>query len=302
MFNFKYDDPYYPDNGNYRQVSASTIITPTGKALMGNNKYLDKLFKESGYKGLRPVINVYELVGDEEGQLSPINFEGVILASDSDEFIYLKRLEAFENLKKIIRLINDQKGFFIGGDSSDYTSFSVMIRNQIRDVIIEFNLISEKLWIYQGLVAEDNTVHPVVLLSYNLGEEHTFAKVEEIVNSKEAILDTPPRFNESITVAELRELLVSVGVIKYSKKSKQYLPCEGFEDSEMISHCIEEINSVSYGRSFTTVHGASSEVIEVLESMYESSVIDHKIFEESSIAIFSPARFIWNYSKWKSIE
>ena len=304
---FEFKELYDAKQGAFSQKEATTIITPTGKSLFSNKKYLDKIFKESDYISTGAVRVVYKLVGDEQEKLAPISFGGVIAANDSDNFIYLRTAKAYNTLSALMDLIKAQNGFFVYGDSEDLTSFSMMVRSESRDVIIEFNLVSEKVWVYQGKLHDDAIIHPAIL-SYgeDLGADDTYQKVSDLIVLDENIKDNPPpRFADDITVAELRNLLSDCGIIKYVRKDRSWIPASGFDADSTVINWVNTISSIKYKSSFTTRFGSSMELIEKMDALYEQRVQMSKTLEENVTDTDAPLNipaFIWNYAKWTELE
>lgn len=279
------------------QSDGVKVILPDQSEIYANVAYLNKLFKDSGYKGYRTVNNVYEIVGDTN-KMDNLHIEGhVIVENDDCNFIYLSE-SSYKAITEILGTIDDKyRVVRVLGDISDFTKFEVVFVNQDQEYVLEVNLVKEWAYLYTSRRVTDGVAHilePFVISSCDLFEENSARSIlDSIVPSYEADEFVSP--HKELYINDLCKLLTSTGIVKFDGRKKKYVSCtESDTVISKVTEYLEKINGCRQRFIYTTKSGYTyREVVEEISRWYRE-VID--LFNDD--LPFKVSSTLWTIAKF----
>lgn len=243
-----YDDRCHP----LTQFDGVKVILPDGREIFANRKYLNKLFKDSGYKGVNTVNSVYEIVGDTNA-MDNLSIKDRVIAVNEDNFIYLYK-ESYYTIEKILDYI-DENAIFVDlrGDIEDLTQFEVIFKiSTEQSYVLQVNLVNEWAYLYSLENAVTHKVSPSVVASCNLYDENASDTIIDSITEEVSVNEVIPR-DRKLTVYELTHILLSTGLIKWSGRKKMYISTtENEEIINLLVFYLELINTTSWKRRYIT--------------------------------------------------
>lgn len=297
---FKFRTIHQPSDGNYFQRNGASIVLPDQSEVYGHRSYLNKIFRESGYKGVRTVGDIYDVVGDPDGKLDSVKFGGVLVSDGADNFIYMRSSRAYDNFIKVLDFIESLGARVVEGDKSDFTHFAMVVNNNNVEYIFEFSIKDEWITVFRSYDKDTGRIYPMFMMRSELDTEDDILQwTTELLNPHEKVhlyLSDIPRYDDELNVMDLRWILECSGLIKRSKKAFKLNKGSLSDDlNNQLMNYLEVINSTPVRASYSKLVN-TEELFNFLVDMYLYKTDPYD--ESASDSPFRICSYLWNHAHW----
>ncbi len=217
----------------------------TGEIYLSDKKYLDKLFKEIGFKNLNVIKILEEYAGKIVSDIGELTLSSLYLDEDKSEFI-VSSSTAVDLIEDLIKTINAAEDIELVG--KNYTEYHMwdeyFIKTKTNSFVMYVNLLKEQIQLYAVQYDGDCITGISDEGLYNISEIGTV----DIIGALNANINLDGYFNLDATISyeEYAGFLASIGNLL--KKRKKYVLIDELDENPEIEEFLYKYNSFSWLR------------------------------------------------------